>query len=99
MKKTSILINTARGALVDEEALRDAINDHEISGAGIDVYKEEPLPMTSPLYQIKDQDRILMTPHIGWGSVEARNQVIKEVYLNVKAYLEGKSRNIVNEKS
>jgi glycerate dehydrogenase len=97
MKTSSILINTARGAIVNEEALKKALNAHEIYGAGLDAFKKEPLPLESPLYKVEDQHRLIMTPHVGWGSFEARDQLVKEVYLNIKAYLNGENRNIVND--
>ena len=98
MKNTAILVNTARGAIVNEEDLKEAINNHEIYAAGLDTFKKEPLPLSSPLYQIEDQDRLILTPHVGWGSFEARDLLVKEVYRNIEAYLNGESRNIVNEK-
>jgi phosphoglycerate dehydrogenase-like enzyme len=63
MKPTAFLINTERGAIVDEEALVDALRDQRIAGAGLDVFVTEPLPATSPLRTLPN---VLLTPHIGW---------------------------------
>lgn len=95
MKKSSILLNLGRGPIVNEQALADAINNHEIAGAGLDVFTVEPLPMESPLLRVKEKDRLVFTPHIAWASVEARTRLIKEVYLNMEAFLSNKERNVV----
>ncbi len=96
MKSTAYLINVGRGPIVNEKDLASAINEEMIAGAGLDVFDKEPLPSTSPLYTIKDNDRVILTPHIGWGSIEARQRLIKEVYMNIESFLQGKDRNIVN---
>lgn len=95
MKDSAYLINVARGPIVDEQALSDALNNHEIAGAGLDVFEKEPLPSDSPLFMVNNKDQLIMAPHIGWGSKSARERLVKEVYLNIEAFFKGEERNIV----
>ncbi len=95
MKKTSILINVARGPVVNGRDLYEALMQGEISAAGLDVLEEEPISVTHPLYQIKDSNKLIITPHMAWASVEARTRVVEEVYKNIEAFLNGESRNAV----
>ncbi|WP_418484999.1 D-2-hydroxyacid dehydrogenase [Eshraghiella crossota] len=76
MKPTAYFINVGRGPIVNEEALKIALDEDKIAGAGIDVFDVEPLAATSPLMNIKNKDKIVMTPHIAWASVEARKRLI-----------------------
>lgn len=96
MKKTAILINVARGPVVDTEALYEALVDEKIVAAGLDVLEKEPMEISNPLFQIKDSTRLIITPHMSWASVESRTRLIEEIVLNIEAFLEGKDRNIVN---
>ena len=93
MKKDAILINTARGAVVDEDALAEAIINKKIGGAGIDVYSQEPYPENSLIAQIADFDNVCLTPHMAWGAYESRYRCIDEVYKNVEAFKKGLIRN------
>lgn len=93
MKSTSMLINTARGPLVNQKDLAAALKSNEIAGAGIDVLDEEP-PVDNPL--LKEVPNLIITPHSAWSTYEARQRLIDEVSLNVEAFLKGNSRNIVN---
>ena len=95
MKKTAILLNLARGPIVVEKDLADALESGEIAAAGLDVYEKEPLPKDSALLQITDCDRLMLTPHVAWGSVEARKRVVEDVYLSIQAFIAGKPRNVV----
>lgn len=97
MKKTAILVNVARGKVVDNTALYHALMDGEIAGAGLDVVEDEPLRTTNPLSQIKDSNKLIITPHLAWASVEARTRCVEEVGRNIEAFQRGESRNIVNE--
>ena len=95
MKKTAILINVARGPVVDEQALYDALVNGTIAAAGLDVLVKEPISADNPLGKIKDSTKLLITPHMAWGSHEARERCAKEVYQNIKSYLNGQERNRV----
>lgn len=96
MKKTAVLINVARGPVVNNTDLYDALAAEEIMAAGLDVLEEEPLKLSNPLSRLKDSSRIIITPHLAWGSVEARTRCVEEVYKNIEAFLQGKDRNVVN---
>lgn len=86
MKPSSFIINTARGALIDEQALIDAINKGVIAGAGLDVQEVEPLSEDSPLYTM---DNVIITPHIGWRGLETRQRLVSMIADNIKAFSEG----------
>jgi glycerate dehydrogenase len=92
MKKSALLINTARGPLVDQTALAKALNGGEIAGAGIDVLDEEP-PKDNPL--LKDVKNLILSPHSAWSTREARQRLVDEVAENIKTYAEGRERNVV----
>lgn len=96
MKKTAVLINVARGPVVNNTDLYDALAAEEIMAAGLDVLEEEPLKLSNPLSRLKDSSRIIITPHLAWGSVEARTRCVEEVYKNIEAFIQGKDRNVVN---
>ncbi|MBD5444609.1 MAG: D-2-hydroxyacid dehydrogenase [Lachnospiraceae bacterium] len=96
MKKTAILINVARGAVVNTKDLYQALVDEKIAAAGLDVLEKEPMEVSDPLYQIKDSTKLIITPHMSWASVEARTRLVGEVVKNIEAFLDGKDRNNVN---
>lgn len=93
MKPTALLINTARGALVDEIALADALNSGRLAGAGLDVMTQEPPPPDHPLLTAKN---CVITPHIAWASRDARLRLIQTVANNLRAYLAGCPVNVVS---
>lgn len=95
MKKTAILINVARGPVVDEQALYNALTTGQIAAAGLDVLVKEPIDKDNLLAKIKDSTKLLITPHMAWGSNEARNRCKNEVYENIKSFLAGQDRNVV----
>ena len=95
MKDTAFLVNMGRGPIVDEEALVRAVRDGKIAGAALDVIDGEPMKKDSPLRKLSDDPRLLVTPHIAWATVEARNRLMQEVLLNIKSYIAGEDRNIV----
>lgn len=94
MKPDAYLVNTARGALVDSEALADALEDGEIAGAAIDVLPAEPPVDGDPLLDYAG-DNLIVTPHIAWGTREARQAAVDELTANIRAFLEGRERNRV----
>ena len=96
MKKTAVLINVARGPVVNNGDLYEALIHGEIQAAGLDVVEREPLELTNPLSRIKDSNRLIITPHLAWASVEARTRCVKGVYDNTAAFLRGENRNIGN---
>ena len=95
MKSTAILINTARGAVVDNAALAEALKSGEIKAAGIDVLEQEPPPADHPLIQA-DVPNVIVTPHVAWASIEARQRLLNKVAENLQAWLKGKPVNVVS---
>jgi phosphoglycerate dehydrogenase-like enzyme len=93
MKPGAVLVNTARGALVDEAALVAALRAGRIAGAGLDVFEQEPLPPDSPLRSLGN---VVLTPHAGWVSREARDRLVRVPVDNILAYLAGRPQNLVN---
>lgn len=94
MKRGAMLINTARGGIVDEAALVEALRSGRLGGAGVDVLTQEP-PAENPLLA-DDIPNLIITPHIAWASREARQRLVNEVAANIGAFLQGKARNVVN---
>lgn len=94
MKKTSILINTSRGQLINNDDLADALNNGVIGGAGLDVLSEEPPALNHPLLTAKN---CIITPHMAWGTKEARSRLLDTAVENVKAFLAGEPSNVVNK--
>lgn len=98
MKKEAILINVARGPVVVEEDLKWALQNKEIAAAGLDVLSLEPIREDNPLCEILDMENLIITPHMAWASREARQRLVEEVALNIKAFSQGEERNIVTGK-
>lgn len=96
MKRTAILLNLGRGGIVKEDDLAKALDKDLIMGAAVDVLESEPVKTDNPLLAIKKQDKLFITPHIAWASVEARRRLINELNLNIKAFLNNEIRNRVN---
>ena len=95
MKRTAVLINVARGPVVNNSDLYEALAEGEIAAAGLDVVEREPLEKSNPLSRLKDSNRLIITPHLAWASVEARTRCVEEAYKNIEAFLRGESRNVV----
>lgn len=96
MQDHAILINTARGGIVNERALADAIKTKQIAGAAFDVLCEEPpADMSSPLFEVAKQDNVILTPHIAWGSQEAMQALSDQVIENIECFYQGKPINLV----
>ena len=83
MKRSAIFLNVGRGDIVDEAALRDALNEGEISAAGLDVLSVEPMSAENPLKDVKEKDRLFITPHIAWASLEARERLMRTIYRQI----------------
>jgi glycerate dehydrogenase len=96
LKKGALVLNCARGGLVNEEALAKALNEGHLGGAGFDVATVEPPPMDHPLMNIKHPNFIL-TPHIAWASNESRQRLLQDTIDNLKAFFAGKPRQQIRE--
>jgi glycerate dehydrogenase len=96
MKKTAVLVNVARGPVVNTQDLHDALMEGQIAAAGLDVLEKEPMAKDNPLGEIKDSTKLIITPHMSWASKEARTRLVGEVAKNIQAFLDGESRNVVN---
>lgn len=83
MKPHAVIVNMGRGGIIDEAALAKAVDDGIIAGAGIDVYSVEPLNVANPLSKVKHQERLSLTPHTAWASVEARNRLVGMIASNI----------------
>lgn len=96
MKPTALLVNTARGALIDEMALIEALRKGRLAAAAIDVVSQEPPPTGHPIIQAaRELDNLVVTPHTAWSARETRERLLREVANNISAFFEGKPRNIV----
>ena len=87
MKKTAIFLNLGRGPIVVEQDLYEALETGEIAAAGLDVLCEEPMSETNPLAKIKDSKKLIITPHIAWASVEARNRLMQIIAEQIREFL------------
>lgn len=86
MKPTAIFLNLGRGPIVVEKDLAEALEDKIIAAAGLDVLSEEPMSADNPLRQIKDSERLLITPHIAWASVEARTRLMEIILGQIREF-------------
>lgn len=88
-----MLVNTARGGLVDENALVEALESGKLRYAAVDVVSKEPMPLDNPLLKTR---KCIITPHIAWAPVESRQRLLDTVVENIRCYLAGKPQNVVN---
>jgi glycerate dehydrogenase len=95
MKKSAVLLNLGRGPIVNEKALTKALKEDIIAAAGLDVLSAEPMLESNPLIEIQDSTKLIITPHVAWATIEARQRVTEEVYKNVVAFQKGEERNVV----
>lgn len=93
MKPSAFLINTARGAIINELDLIEALQQKVIAGAALDVQDPEPPALDNPLFSM---DNVILTPHIGWRCIESRQRLIELLAVDIKAFIEGKPVNVVN---
>ncbi|MFM2486747.1 D-2-hydroxyacid dehydrogenase [Celerinatantimonas yamalensis] len=96
MKPTAILLNTARGGIVNEQALLEAIERQQIAGAGFDVSEQEPPQADSPLMRAGEYPNCIVTPHIAWASQQSRQVLIDQLMDNIRAFLEEHPKHLVN---
>jgi glycerate dehydrogenase len=94
MKRTALLINTARGKLIVERDLASALENGTIAGAALDVLSAEPPPADHPLFGV---ERCLITPHLAWATKEARERLIATTVGNIRGFLDGRPANVVND--
>ncbi len=85
MKPTAFILNLGRGGIINEADLVRALNDNKLAGAGIDVFTKEPLPLDSPYMNVNDKSKIILTPHIGWCSREARMRLVEGIAANISS--------------
>ena len=86
MKKTAVLINVGRGPIIVEKDLAEALKKGNIAAAGLDVLEAEPMSQTNPLREIKDSEKLLITPHIAWAAVEARERLMGIIAAQIKDF-------------
>lgn len=96
MRDGVILINVARGAVTDEEAVALAVESGKLGGLGVDVYSTEPFRADHPFYRIKENERVYFTPHMSWGAYESRVRCLAVVCENIAAFLRGEKKNRVD---
>ncbi len=93
MKPNAIIVNTARGAVTDEKALADAVNQGIIGGFGTDVYSVEPFDSEHPFNELRNNPNVIMTPHMAWGSYESRARCVEMMAKNIKKFFNGEIHN------
>lgn len=96
LKPNAIVINVARGAVTDEQALAQAVKEGRIGALGVDVYSTEPIPADHPFQEIRDLPNVCLTPHMAWGGYETRVRVMREMAENIRSFLAGDRRNRVD---
>ncbi|WP_026464229.1 D-2-hydroxyacid dehydrogenase [Adhaeribacter aquaticus] len=87
MKNTALLLNAGRGGIIIEADLARAIDEGLIGGAAIDVFEKEPIRANNPLLQVKDQEKLILTPHIAWASMESRTLLMEKIAANISQFL------------
>lgn len=96
LKPNAIVINVARGAVTDEAALTDAIEQGRIGALGVDVYSTEPMSVDHPFQRILQKPNVCLTPHMAWGGYETRVRLMREIAQNIESFLDGGRRNRVD---
>ncbi len=93
MKKSALLLNAGRGGIINEADLARALNEDLIAGAGIDVYTVEPILSENPLLQVINPEKIALTPHVTWASIESRTTLMEKISNNIEEFIKEKSTN------
>ncbi|MBO7171251.1 MAG: hydroxyacid dehydrogenase, partial [Clostridia bacterium] len=93
MKEGTVLINMARGAVTDEEAVARAVEEGRLGGLGVDVYSKEPFGEDHPFVRLLDRDNVCLTPHMAWGATEARCRCLEIIAQNILSFEAGENRN------
>jgi glycerate dehydrogenase len=93
MKKSAVLVNEARGAVLNEKDVTEAVKSGRIAAFGCDVYSSEPFPTNHPYSEIKNFDNVILTPHAAWASYEARERCVKTICENIKSFFGGGEKN------
>ena len=83
MKSTAYIVNMGRGGIINETALAEAVDKGTIAGAALDVFTQEPLPSSHPLLNVRSKDRLILLPHVGWASLEARERLASIIADNI----------------
>ena len=96
MKKGAILVNTARGAVADEEALADALEQGILGGLGVDVYAREPFSQDHPYTRLCNHPNLILTPHMAWAPIESRKRILSCTTESIEGFLAGEPVNTVN---
>lgn len=87
MKPSAIIINVARGSIIAEDALANALNNNIISGAALDVFSQEPINADNPLFNVKDPHKLILSPHTAWASVESLQALVEKVAENIQSFI------------
>ena len=90
MRPCAILLNLGRGGIVNEKDLARALNENIIAAAGIDVMEQEPINADNPLLKLFDKEKILITPHMAWASIESRELLVEKIARNIEVYLKSR---------
>lgn len=93
MKDGAILVNVARGAVTDEEAVAQAVENGKLGGLGVDVYSTEPFRPDHPFYRLLSRQNVCLTPHMAWGSVESRVRCLAVISENIRRFFDGTAQN------
>ncbi len=95
MKSNAIVLNMGRGGIINEKALAEAIDKEIISGAAIDVLTVEPVQKDNPLMQVQKKDRLFITPHIAWASIESRRLLVEKLAQNIRDFVAGDAASLI----
>jgi lactate dehydrogenase-like 2-hydroxyacid dehydrogenase len=90
MRPCAILLNLGRGGIVNEQDLARALNENILGGVGLDVHEHEPIQPGNPLLKLYDKDKLIITPHMGWASKEARELLVQKIAQNIESYQKGR---------